>query len=140
MKAETAEMGSAPSEVDPPSDTPRAPRHGLNAKALLMQAAVLAAEEAANIEDTIPETLSAQKQQIAHLKSAFASSSKLLTGIPRRETPVVAFVNHTKVSQAHFIVAPGNISTSPWPVNFTDQLGIVQRRSLESHGSRSCRS
>lgn len=110
MKAEAAEMGSAPSESEPPSDTPRAPRHGLNAKALLMQAAVLAAEEAANIEETVPETLSAQKQQIAHLKSAFASSSKLLAGIPKRETPVIAFVNHAKVSQAHSVVAPGNIS------------------------------
>ena len=75
-----------------------------------MQAAALAAEEAANIEETVPETLSAQKQQIAQLKSAFTCSSKLLTGIPKRETPVVAFVNHTKVSQAHFLVAPGNMS------------------------------
>lgn len=110
MSAEIVDMGSAPSEGEPPSDAPRVPRHGLNAKALLMQAAVLAAEEAANIEETVPETLSAQKQQIAHLKSAFACSNKLLTGIPKRETPVVAFVNHTKVSKAHFIVIPGSVS------------------------------
>lgn len=88
---------TAPLSGDPLSDTMRAPRHGLNAKALLMQAAALAAEEAANMEETVPGTLSAQEQQIAQLKSAFTSSSKLLTGIPTRETPIVAFVNHTKV-------------------------------------------
>lgn len=72
------------------------PRHGLNAKALLMQAAALAAEEAANMEENAPSTLSAHEQELAHLKSAFATSSKLLTGIPKRETPIVAFVNQTK--------------------------------------------
>lgn len=104
---ETCSAPIAPLSGDPPSDTPRAPRHGLNAKALLMQAAALAAEEAANMEETVPGTLSAQDQQIAQLKSTFTSSSKLLAGVPKRETPIVAFVNHTKVSQARCTCAPG---------------------------------
>lgn len=103
MESGASEIGSgpvAPLSGDPPHDTARVPRHGLNAKALLMQAAALAAEEAANMEETAPGTLSAQEQQVAQLKSAFTSSSKLLTGVPKRETPIVAFVNHTKVSHA----------------------------------------
>ena len=76
------------------------PRFGLNAKALLMQAAALAAEEAADIEEHIPNVLSAHELQIAQLKSAFLLSSKLLTGVPKRETPIVAFVNTAKVRLA----------------------------------------
>ena len=115
MESGPLEIGSgpvAPLSGDNPSDTPRAPRHGLNAKALLMQAAARAAEEAADVEETAPGTLSAQEQQIAQLKSAFTSSSKLLTGVPKRETPIVAFVNHTKVSQARLIIAPGKTHQS----------------------------
>lgn len=89
------------------------PRHGLNAKALLMQAAALAAEEAANMEENAPSTLSAHEQELAHLKSAFATSSKLLTGIPKRETPIVAFVNQTKVSQARCVCVAGTMLQSP---------------------------
>ena len=84
-------------EVESLNEAIKAPRHGLNAKALLMQAAALAAQEAADIEDSTPVTLSAQDQMLAKLKSAFASSGKLLAGIPKRETPIVAFVNTTKV-------------------------------------------
>ena len=91
-------------ELSVMENAPLVPRHGLNAKALLMQAAALAAQEAADMEESTPGTLSAQDQQIAQLKSAFTSSSKLLTGIPKRETPVVAFVNHTKVSQSMLLL------------------------------------
>ena len=86
-----------PAAGDSPADIARAPRHGLNAKALLMHAAALAAQEAADIEEDAPSSLSAQEQQIANLKAAFTSSSKLLSGVPKAETPIVAFVNHTKV-------------------------------------------
>ena len=79
----------------------RAPRHGLNAKALLLQAAAQAAQEAAEIEEHAPDTISAQDQEIAKLKAAFAASAKLLTGVPKRETPIVAFVNTTKASKDH---------------------------------------
>lgn len=78
----------------------RAPRHGLNAKALLLQAAAQAAQEAAEIEEHAPDTISAQDQEIAKLKAAFAASGKLLTGVPKRETPIVAFVNTTKIPRA----------------------------------------
>ena len=142
MDSGAPEMGSCPVASisgDPPSDTPRAPRHGLNAKALLMQAAALAAEDAANMEETSPGTLSDQEKQIAQLKSAFTSSSKLLTGVPKRETPVVAFVNHTKVSQSFSICASGKIGVCQDHANHTDQVGIVQCRYLESHGSRCCK-
>ncbi len=79
----------------------RAPRHGLNAKALLLQAAAQAAQEAADIEEHAPDTISPQDQEIAKLKAAFAASSKLLSGVPKRETPIVAFVNTTKASKEH---------------------------------------
>jgi hypothetical protein len=79
----------------------RAPRHGLNAKALLLQAAAQAAQEAAEIEEHAPDTISAQDQEIAKLKAAFAASGKLLSGVPKRETPIVAFVNTTKASKEH---------------------------------------
>lgn len=89
------------------------PRHGLNAKALLMQAAALAAEEAASMEENAPNTLSAHEQELGHLKSAFTTSNKLLTGIPKRETPIVAFVNQTKVSQARCVCVAGSMLQSP---------------------------
>ena len=79
----------------------RAPRHGLNAKALLLQAAAQAAQEAADIEERAPDTIPAQDQEIANLKAAFAASGKLLSGVPKRETPIVAFVNTTKASKEH---------------------------------------
>ncbi|KAL0035140.1 hypothetical protein WJX79_002997 [Trebouxia sp. C0005] len=78
----------------------RAPRHGLNAKALLLQAAAQAAQEAADIEERAPDTIPAQDQEIANLKAAFAASGKLLSGVPKRETPIVAFVNTTKIPRA----------------------------------------
>lgn len=76
-----------------------APRHGMNAKALLLQAAALAAQEAASLEGEAPLAISEREQQIAKLKAAFVASSKLLTGIPKRESPVVAYVNTAKVNQ-----------------------------------------
>ena len=97
MEAENRTTDQGPAEADLPTDAVRAPRHGLNAKALLMQAAAIAAEEAANIEEDAPPTLSADEQQRARLKSTFTSSSKLLSGIPKPETPIVAFVNQSKV-------------------------------------------
>lgn len=95
----TDEQSTKAPEPEPaePREIVRAPRHGLNAKALLLQAAALAAQEAASIEESTPVTVSAQDRLLATLKSAFAVSSKLLTGIPKRETPIVAFVNTTKV-------------------------------------------
>ena len=86
---------------DRDSDLIKAPRHGLNAKALLLQAAALAAEEAADIEDSTPVTLSTQEKQIADLKAAFTHAGKLLSGVPKKETPIVAFVNNTKVCAAY---------------------------------------
>lgn len=74
-----------------------APRHGLNAKALLLQAAALAAQEAASLEGETLVAVSDREQKITELKAAFVGSSKLLTGIPKRESPVVAFVNTAKV-------------------------------------------
>lgn len=74
-----------------------APRHGMNAKALLLQAAALAAQEAASLEGETPVTVSDREQQIAKFKAAFIGSNKLLTGIPKRESPMVAFVNTAKV-------------------------------------------
>ncbi|DBA97553.1 TPA: hypothetical protein ACH3X1_015246 [Trebouxia sp. C0004] len=87
------------------SKTVRAPRHGLNAKALLLQAAAQAAQAAAEIEEHAPDTVSAQDQEIAKLKAAFAASGKLLSGVPKRETPIVAFVNTTKASKESTTVA-----------------------------------
>lgn len=74
-----------------------APRHGLNAKALLLQAAALAAQEAESLECGVPKAVSEREQQVAKLKSAFVGCSKLLTGIPKKESPIVAFVNTAKV-------------------------------------------
>ena len=83
--------------ADADSDLAKAPRHGLNAKALLLQAAALAAKEAADLEDSRPVTLSLQDQHIVTLKTAFMHGSQLLSGVPQKETPIVAFVNNTKV-------------------------------------------
>lgn len=96
---------SSGTPIDESAEAVRAPRHGLNAKALLLQAAALAAQEAADIEEITPDTVSVQDQAIAKLKVAFAASSKLLPGIPKRETPIVAFVNTTKASKQHFRLA-----------------------------------
>lgn len=76
-----------------------APRHGMNAKALLLQAAALAAQEAASLEGESLTVTSDREQQIAKLKAAFVGASKLLTGIPKRESPMVAFVNTAKVKK-----------------------------------------
>ena len=97
MDCELRAAVAEPTEHNELANAVRVPRHGLNAKALLMQAAALAAEEAASIEENTPATVSAQDQQIAKLKAAFVYSGKLLGGIPKRETPIVAFVNTTKV-------------------------------------------
>lgn len=97
MQSENSPTAQEPAAAELLADAVRAPRHGLNAKALLMQAAALAAEEAANIEEDAPATLSLEEQQKAHYKSTFTSCSKLLSGIPKPETPIVAFVNQSKV-------------------------------------------
>ena len=77
-----------------------APRHGMNAKALLLQAAALAAQEAASLEGETLTVTSDRDQQIAKIKAAFVGASKLLIGIPKRESPMVAFVNTAKVTSS----------------------------------------
>jgi len=111
----------------------RAPRHGLNAKALLLQAAAQAAQEAADIEEYAPDTISAQDQEIAKLKAAFAASGKLLSGVPKRETPIVAFVNTSKASTEHHScckvqIQYHHITSVMWRLSFTLTCNVYSQK------------